>query len=299
MLASLVATNPPESIHVHLLHDDSLPAPAGAMLRELVVAAGGRFDTINVPLDSTGTWPASDRFPANAWYRVRLPELLPELHRVLYVDADALLTAQIDWLWETALGGNLLAATTNPLYASMVPRIQSDLGLPGASSYFNSGVLLIDLAAWRAESVTEALREFVRGHPLTWPDQDALNGVLHARRLHLHPRWNAMPGLWELPIRYLPFTVDEVRDASSAPRIVHFVGPYKPWHFRSRHPYRSDWFRYLSQTPWSGREIEGRSVWQAALKPLPAVWAYNVEVTATRWRHTLHSTRGRVRTKLS
>lgn len=298
MLASLVATNPPDSIHVHLLHDDSLPMTSVARLREVVVAAGGQCDAIDVPRDDRGKWPDSDRFPANAWYRIRLPKLLTDLPRVLYIDADTLFTAPLDGLWRTDLGDDLLGAVTNPLYASMVPRIQADLGLPAATSYFNSGVLLIDLDAWRAERITEAILAFVRTHPLTWPDQDSLNGVLHARRLHLHPRWNAMPGLWALPSRYLPYTVAEVRDACAHPSIVHFVGPHKPWHFRNRHPYRSDWFRYLDQTPWRGRPIEGRSFWQAVLRPMPAVWAYNVEVTVGRWREMLHSVRYRIRAKL-
>jgi lipopolysaccharide biosynthesis glycosyltransferase len=298
MLASLVATNPPESLHVHLLHDESLSAGAIDSLRALVAGAGGGFDSLAVAEDPAEGWPGSDRFPLNAWYRVRLPELLPELDRALYLDADALISARLDELWSTDLDGALVGAITNPLYDSMVPRIQDDLGVPDRASYFNSGVLLIDLAGWRSEGITDAIRAFVGEHPIMWPDQDALNGVLYRRRLHLHPRWNAMPGLWDLPARYLPYTANEIGEATAHPAIVHFVGPYKPWHFRSRHPFRGQWFVYLERTPWRGRPVEGRSLWQAMLRPLPGVWAYNVEVTVARWREQFYWLRQRLRARL-
>jgi len=284
MLSSLVATNAPERLHVHLLHDDSLTASEVASLRAIVTESGAGFTSLTELEERATGLSRSDRFPVRAWYRVWLPELLPELERILYLDADILVTAALHPLWETDLRGHLLAAVTNPLYASMVPRVQTELGLPDGASYFNSGVLLIDLDAWRAAGTTDAVLDFAARHPdLIWPDQDALNGVLHADRLHLHPRWNAMPGLWELPRRFLPYTHSQAQEAAAAPVVVHFVGPHKPWHYRSRHPYRAQFFAYLAQTPWRERPIEGRSAWQALLRALPAYWAYRVEVAVDRW----------------
>lgn len=284
LLTSLMGTNDPAAIHVHLLHDDSLTASDLAALRTIVVQAGGRFDAVAALGERTESLAQSDRFPLRVWYRVLLPELLPELRRVLYIDADGLVAARLDELWNYELEGNLVGAVTNPLYAGMVPRIVSDLGLPGPSSYFNSGVLLMDLDGWRAADTSRAVFEFARSHPIAWPDQDALNGVLHDRRLHLHPRWNAMPGIWELPRRYLPYTDEEVREAAANPAIVHFVGPYKPWHYRSRHPYRPHYFQYLEQTHWRGRPIEGRSTWHAFLRRLPTPLAHRIELASVQRR---------------
>lgn len=283
MLASLVATNPPESLHVHLLRDESLPPEVASALGDLVRAAGGVCDVIDVPLESREQWPDSDRFPANAWYRVRLAELLGDLPRVLYVDADVLMTARLDELWATDLGGCVLGAVTQYLYPAMIPRVQNELDLPGISTYFNSGVLLIDLARWRADRITDAIKEYVSSHMLVWPDQDSLSGVLHSRHHYLHPRWNAMPGIWELSPRHLPYPAHEVREAAADPAIVHFLGPHKPWHYRCKSRYRADWFRYLEQTPWAGRAMEGRSIGHALLRPLPLLWAYNVEAAISRW----------------
>jgi len=293
MLASLTATNP--AVTVHFLHDQSLARGDLEILETIVTSAGGAFDVIEVPAEDAVELTRSERFPVQVWYRVLLPELLPELPRVLYLDADTLITGPLAPLWETDLDGCLVGAVTNPLLASMLPRIQQDLGLPDRGSYFNSGVLLIDLAAWRAGATAEAVLDFVRAHPsVIWPDQDALNAVLHARRLHLHPRWNAMPGLWNVSQRYLPHSPGEVREAVRDPAVVHFVGPHKPWHYRSRHPYRAQYFAYLDSTPWRGRPIEGRTPWQVVLRPLPWLWSYHIEVAADRLQTQLRSVRHRL-----
>jgi lipopolysaccharide biosynthesis glycosyltransferase len=296
MLASLMASNRDVGVHVYLLHDASLSKDAVRDLRGLVISAGGALETISETEARSVALPRSERFPVQAWYRVLLPELLQHLERILYVDADALITSSLSPLWKIDLHGCLVGAVTNPLFASMVPRLQSELGLPDGRSYFNSGVLLMDLNGWRTAGTTQAVIDFATRHRgLVWPDQDALNGVLHASRHHLHPRWNAMPGLWELPRRYMPYSVQETAEAAEDPAIVHFVGPHKPWHYRSKHPYRAEFFRYLSQTPWRGRDIEGRSLWQAALRPLPWLWAYRFEVATERTRNGARATYWRTR----
>jgi UDP-glucose/galactose:(glucosyl)LPS alpha-1,2-glucosyl/galactosyltransferase len=276
MLASLVRLHEAESVRVHFLHDGSLAREELSSLRAIVAGAGAQFEL--VPVSPRRAPSASERFPASIWYRALLGELLPSLPRVLYIDADALITAPLGELWRTELAGQVLGAVTNGLYASMVPRIRDELGVPGVDAYFNSGVLLIDLEAWRAEELTERVLAFAGRHPgLTWPDQDALNALAHGRRLALHPRWNATPSLWQLPQRHLPFPPAQVREAAADPAIVHFVGPYKPLHYRFRHPYRGEWFRQLERTPWRDRPIEGRTPAQVLLRALPVFWGYRVD----------------------
>lgn len=183
----------------------------------------------------------------------------------------------------------MLGAVTNPLLNDMVPRIETQLGLD-RRSYFNSGVLLIDLDGWRREGIMPRLIEFARTHPgLSWPDQDTLNVVLQDSRLPLHPRWNAML-LWELPKRFLPYSEDDIASARHAPAIIHFIGPHKPWHYRSRHPFRRQFLSYLEQTPWRDLPMEGKSLSQTLLRPLPWLWSYHIDLAAEQWPKRAQST---------
>lgn len=287
MLASLTAAHRPEALHVHLLHDDGLSAGSAAALRELVSGPGGRCDLHPVP--AVGAGAASARFPATAWYRIDLPELLPGLDRVLYLDADTLVLGSLEELFATDLGGLPLGAVSTYLYPSMVSRIVAELGIADVRTYFNSGVLLLDLAVWRAQGTSAAVAAFARDHPLVWPDQDALNGVLHGHHARLHPRWNAMPGLWELPASWMPYDAVEAEQARRDPAVVHFVGPYKPYHFRSRSPYRGCWHAQLAQTPWRERPLQGRTLRHRLLRRLPPARATELEIAVMRHRASLHA----------
>jgi lipopolysaccharide biosynthesis glycosyltransferase len=137
----------------------------------------------------------------------------------------------------------------------------------------------MNLDDWRLHRHTEALFGFIqRGIGLdSWPDQNALNAVLWQRRLSLHPRWNVQSVIFELPDNKLPYPTDEIRRARSDPSIIHYVGPYKPWHYRSKHPFRSLYFIHLEATPWRGRPIEGRTLFHILLRPLPWVLGLRIE----------------------
>jgi lipopolysaccharide biosynthesis glycosyltransferase len=294
MIASLVDTNRTNDLHIHLLRDERLPLDDLRALTDIATVGGARFTSHDVDDEQVAHLQYSERFPRNAWYRVLLPSILSDEARALYLDADTLVTGDLAPLSLIELDGAWVGAVTNPLYEHMVPRIQSLVGIPDRRSYFNSGVLLLDLDAWREHGVVDRTLETARTHPhFAWPDQDVLNMVLLGHRLPLHPRWNAMPAVFELPMRFLPYTMEEVKAAAADPAIVHFVGPYKPWHYRSRHPYRERYFDYLASTPYAGRAIEGHSLANGLLRRLPPSWADQVEYS------TQELTRpGPVRTRL-
>jgi lipopolysaccharide biosynthesis glycosyltransferase len=299
MLASLVSTNSASAVHVHLLHDQRLAPSEVTGLVSIAESAGASCTPRPINSSATDLLPSSARFPLNVWYRVLLPDLLPDLPRILYLDADTLVTDTLTPLWDLDMADAWVGAVTNPLFGHMVPRIRAELGLPDPRGYFNSGVLLMDLDAWRANDVSRHVIEVaIRKPHLEWPDQDALNTVLHDHRHQLHPRWNAMPGLFELPPRFLPYECREIREAVEDPAIVHFVGPYKPWHYRSRHPYQAEYFSSLRTTQWSDRAVEGRSAWHAVLRRLPPLWAYRTEFAVANWDRRARAASQRVKRKV-
>ena len=110
---------------------------------------------------------------------VFLAKLLPDLDRVLYLDADVVVVDDLRALYATDLGSNVVAAAPD-LYRQY--RLAA-FGLSGSQPYVNAGVLLIDLARWRRESLTDRLVRFVErsGPQLELHDQDALNAVAAAQ----------------------------------------------------------------------------------------------------------------------
>jgi lipopolysaccharide biosynthesis glycosyltransferase len=225
-----------------------------------------------------------------SWIRVVLPDALPDVDRVVYLDADTFVRQSLLPLWNS-LGDAPIGAVTNVTERAMYPHLTS-LGIDDAKNYFNAGVLVIDLAVWREERVKEQLIRFAASRPLPWYDQDALNVVFAGRWKRLHPKWNAMNSLWVWPDHARRvFSEDEVSAARKDPAVIHFEGPpiLKPWHYLSQHPFRDEYRAALGQTAWANRPLQERTLATRLIAGLPAGRRLSAYV---RWKRLLDPATG-------
>ena len=274
LLHSLAATAGTEPLDVVVLHDEPLTPRGQTWLRESAGPAGVRLRFVAIDSAVLQDLPPQ-HFPRTIWARMLLPEVLAEAGRVLYLDADTIVMQSLLPLWETRLDGAPLAAVANPLHPFMGEQPRLDLGIQDARRYFNSGVLLMNLDAMRSERSILRMREYASAHPANpYPDQDAFNALFSERHVSLHPRWNAQTSMWDLGLNRLPFGPEEVREARARPAIIHFTGPFKPWHYLCRHPFCDSYFEHLAATPWPAPAIEGRTPVNRLRRRLPADWMY-------------------------
>jgi lipopolysaccharide biosynthesis glycosyltransferase len=247
MLDSVLFQARERQVQVHFLHGPKLPRNAWGLLRRVVDAGHGRLTLHSIAENRLAGLPSLSQFTPAMWYRTFLPELLPDVDRVLYLDADTIVADSLEPLWELDLGDNYLAAVTNVFQRNHLQR-PKELGLAGPEVYFNSGVLLMNLEQMRADGAAEAVRSYARAHTreLEWPDQDALNVVLGSRRKELHPRWNCMNSMFAFRSARRVFGRAAVREARSRPGIRHFEGPAenKPWHPDCRTPLNELYVRH-------------------------------------------------------
>lgn len=249
-------------LRIHYLHPPELPRADREAIAAMVTREGGEISFLEVPDEAVAGFPIEGFTLKATWYRVFLPELAPDVERVIYLDADVLALDDLAPLWQTQLGDNLLAAVTNLHQWDHVGRPEA-IGLPPGLDYFNAGVLLLDLARMREERTSETLRAYAIDNAgrLEWRDQDALNLVLGERRLPLHPRWNVMSSILLFPWASDVFGERAVRDARDNPAIRHFEGPAlnKPWHYLCEHEMRELYLGLRRRTPWPRVRIEGRT----------------------------------------
>jgi lipopolysaccharide biosynthesis glycosyltransferase len=158
--------------------------------------------------------------------RFLITDTLPqEISKVLYLDADILVLDDLGPLCETDLGGVVVGAVVDERVTAHIKMGNSSLGgmpLPCVRDYFNAGVLLIDLAKWRAERVSQKAIEYLELYPHSvFSDQDALNFACDGRWQRVDPRWN----YYQIDLKKsLSDLSDEQR-----PGIIHFQGWSKPW----------------------------------------------------------------------
>jgi lipopolysaccharide biosynthesis glycosyltransferase len=205
-----------------------------------------------------------NNFPVNGhasvatYFRLLLPSLLPaEIDRVLFIDADTVVTADLQELWHQPLQGKALGAV--PEHISSCRDHNYTFG-----DYFNAGVMLVDLQRWRQADVLSRGSEFARANAdrLRHWDQDVLNHVFLNDWLPIKDRWNACPHLFGLlpDISLAPEDLTRFeQEAIQNPAIIHFAGGgglVKPWNARCLHPLRHHYLKVRSLTPWSSQPLD-------------------------------------------
>ena len=170
-------------------------------------------------------------FDISAMGRLFAPEVLPEtVTKALYLDCDTIVCSSIEKMYETPLGDCLAGMIMEPtVYKEMKESIDMDKD----DAYFNSGVILMDLAGWRRENVLKKLLDFYGDHAgsLFACDQDTINGALNGRILPLSPRYNFFTNyryfryntLVQLCDAYRAVGKKEFAAAKRRPTIIHFL----------------------------------------------------------------------------
>ncbi len=190
--------------------------------------------------------PVSDRYPASIYLRLLIPTILPHwVEKAIYLDSDLIVRANIGDLWDVDLRQKALLAVQDEgaptVGAPWGLANYRELGLDPSTMYFNSGVLVFDVHAWRERRLADRVIEYVATHPnqMRFGEQDALNAVLAGTWGALDPRWNQLVSPWE------------GHDSRQyQPGILHFVSPSKPWSPAGAHWTNFVYDRYLKRSGW-------------------------------------------------
>lgn len=261
MLDSVLEHSGALDVHVHYMHGAELPAGSREPLTRMVEAKGGKISFVDVPDDLSAGLPTEGFTRKATWYRVLAADLLPQVDRILFLDADVVVMDSLEPLWATDLAGHYLAAVTNVFQADHLGH-PPQIGLDRPELYFNAGVLLMDLELMRRDGCAEKMRRYGVEHAdeLALRDQDALNVVLSDRRLPLDPRWNVMNSFFAYPWSSYVFGSAAVEDAKGRPGVRHYEGPAwnKPWHDDYPFPHKEPYFEHRRATPWPDVEVVGK-----------------------------------------
>jgi lipopolysaccharide biosynthesis glycosyltransferase len=150
MLASVLDQSDGHELQIHYLHPAGFSRRASSRLERLVERNGGSVTFVEIPDDRLAGLPVRDDIgiTATMWLRIYLPEVLPEVERVLYLDIDTIAMDGLAPLWQTPLDDHYVAAVPN-VWEPWNVNHPRHLGIPPSQAYFNSGVLLMNLSLMR------------------------------------------------------------------------------------------------------------------------------------------------------
>lgn len=205
-----------------------------------------------------------DHVSQAAYYRIMCGRLLPEhVTKVLYLDCDIIVNTGIADLYSIDLSGSLMAACVDSYSTSHRHR----LGL--SQPYFNSGVMVIDVARFRSEDIATKCFNAIRHDPdrFMYHDQDALNIVAGENITYLNPRWNMLSAFLrrdkvELEMsRSLQDEIIQTLKEYGDRLVIHYEYLPKPWQkwVIMPHPFRKQWLGFRKISLWPDARIDRRA----------------------------------------
>ncbi len=179
-----------------------------------------------------------DYYSKATYFRLFLPKLYPDYSKVIYIDSDIVLNADIAELYNIDIGNNLLGAVPDevvgftPIFRDYVERV---VGVKSYKHYFNAGVLVMNLDELRNFNFQEKFLYLLEKVQYTVAqDQDYLNRICKGRVYYIDSVWDKMP---------LARKSIENKDI----KLIHFNFASKPWHYEQV-PYEEYFWKYAEQT---------------------------------------------------
>ena len=199
-------------------------------------------------------------FTSKTYYRLLTPDLFCAYDKVIYLDSDVVVNHDLADLFHTELGDYLLAAAYDThvvAYCSQNPPLEqrdyniNTLKLKEPEIYFQAGVSLFNVKAFRENYERGYLIKQGASHKLRWLDQDLINMLCQGKIMRLPNKWNVM--IANMPDfideYYLPQELrKEYFEARKAPYIIHYVGRAMPCYTTSPDLYEYFW-KYARLTP--------------------------------------------------
>lgn len=210
----------------------------------------------------------SHRITMATYYRCLLSDLLPEsLSRVLYLDCDILVLEPLDDFFDTPLDNAPVAAVAD--MACNDRQRYTTLCYPADDSYFNAGVLLVNLDYWREHNVPKACADYYNAHPerILFNDQDLLNSLFHANKKFVSIKWNMQDAFYRTRQQFDPVLHQHTPSDLLHPCILHFTNR-KPWEWDNQHPLRHLYAQYEEKAVSVCPSSPLASLWHAAARAL-------------------------------
>jgi lipopolysaccharide biosynthesis glycosyltransferase len=214
------------------LLDCGIKSTTLTILTDWAGALGARLIVVKIDTAQFVDLPTNRDWTTAIYARLLIPELLPQdIERVLYLDADCIVIADLSPLWQMNMGVAAIAGVRD--------HGGWHEGLTGCArrDYVNTGVLLMNLSVWRRDHLaTSTIDLIAENNHFCCPDQTATNLVCDGHKLFLPNGWNLTLG--DPPLRL----------QGGALRILHWTGFMKPWLYRDA-LFGAVYLHHRKQTP--------------------------------------------------
>jgi len=181
-------------------------------------------DDEGFPVDESG----GSYLTPETYYRVLLPEYLPNIDKLIWLDGDTLIEGDIGELYDCDLDGFPIGAVVQDF---SVNEHEHELELE-FGTYFNAGVLLLDLNKLRTFDLSRKVRNVApvlysryKSTGLSFfADQDCLNYLFKSNYKRLPPKYNFVMAGYSVEREI--YSIEDYAESMRNPAIVHAGGKH-------------------------------------------------------------------------
>lgn len=250
-MTSILVNNPDAYMHFNVISNDL--DDDGKRKLEKLKKYYGNFDITYFEVEGT----KFENLKLNigyisqqTYYRYIIPELVSDMDKALYLDADLIVNQSLKDLWETNVDGYYAAGVRDTYIKDIgyAPKI----GFGSNDLYINAGVLLLNLKKIREDDKVKELFDNTQKFSdiIEYQDQDIINMTFKNK-------------IKELPLIY-NYTFRDVisngKEKLDDAVIVHFTGNKKPWdyYFATGNPAEYLYFKYLQKSPFKTSVLKNK-----------------------------------------
>lgn len=188
----------------------------------------------NTEINTFQPW---DRFTNAVYMRFLIPDLLPQIEKILYLDCDTIIEKDIQKIFDIDL--------TLYKYAGVIDEIATQRSLLDKhirDRYINTGVMLMNLKELRSDnSLTKIIDLHQKNRTkLIWIDQCLIN-------LYGHNETHLIDSSYNFQIFSESLSKLKWLTIKDRVKIFHFVGSTKPWHSWCREHLFDFWWSYAKK----------------------------------------------------
>lgn len=277
-IVSMIEHNKTEQLIFHIL-SDGISEDNKRKIQEMLKFYGRKvnfypIDGLMEELQDKIRGLDTGRFRITTLARLLMGSILPEtVTKVLYLDCDTVVLRNISSLYNMRLNNCIAAMAAEP---TIYPEVKEILGLTAEDTYYNAGMILLNLSLWRSEGKESDCFNYYNtmGGKLPFNDQDIINYVLKDRIKRVGQTYDFITNYYyfrysTLVSKSSSYANGESRQsfnlAKHHPHIVHFASDERPWNRGNFNHYSRAYDKYLRLTPFAeATKIKGKELYMAA-----------------------------------
>ncbi len=190
--------------------------------------------------------------------RLCIPEIMEDYEKVLYLDVDVIIQADVAELYNTDISDYLIAGNRNYGLITSIrhsPSLQYYYGtvfpIKNVKNLINAGVILMNIPKLKELQLEDKAIDILDQHKkLLFQDEDLLNKLCEDKILYIDSSWNfryAVPEKLVYDWQLLDIA-QQWATGLHKQNIIHYVSKEKPWDYPNLY-YSEIWWAWAKKSP--------------------------------------------------